>query len=454
MKFDEFFVSLQHKNIAILNPNDKELSFMQQLLDHNIHFRIRSENHFTSSFLDFHNIKQISGENYLNDLTEDVIFSTEDLVDKEFALADVVNAQQVLTSQLDVFLKYCPCKTIAVTGSFGTACCSALISGMLEHTGHRIYKIDTIEDSYFELLETIQPEDFVVLKIPHSQLRNLNHSPDIAVITNISSYPLKKNMRYADYLNIISNIYRYQNNNGLFIFNYAYRFLKTVMEPSSGNAIEFSCRGELKQGVYVHNDFIYLNSKTKKVKLLSISELALPGNRNLESYLAAIATVSDLVSTANIKKYLSKFHGEPNHFELVRELNHIKYFNNSYASAPSVTVEAIQSFDKKIILITGGCNNSYPYKALGMEIVAFVKSLILIGDSTPFIREATEETAFYKPDEIEIFEAEGLEMAVSLARDCAVPDGVVVFSLSGGVPSEFKNYQECGDLFRTLVNNL
>ena len=140
--------------------------------------------------------------------------------------------------------------------------------------------------------------------------------------------------------------------------------------------------------------------------------------------------------------------------ELVRELDGVKYYNDSIGTSPTRTMACLDSFNQKLILIAGGYDKGVPFTQLGVEIVKKVKALILTGDTAPAIRKAVEEAEGYGNSGLELIETEDLAAAVAAAQGAAVAGDVVVLSPACAAFDRYKNFMERGRVFKELVNAL
>ena len=188
--------------------------------------------------------------------------------------------------------------------------------------------------------------------------------------------------------------------------------------------------------------------------VLTTDDILLPGLHNLENYMAAIAAVDGLVPDEVIQEYARNFGGVAHRIELVRELDGVRYYNDSIASSPSRTIAGLRSFKQKVILIAGGYDKHIPYDALGLEITASVKTLLLTGDTAEKIKESTLAAPDYQEGEPEIFDCVDLQEAVEKARGLARSGDVVIMSPASASFDRFKNFEERGNVFKNLVNSL
>ena len=140
--------------------------------------------------------------------------------------------------------------------------------------------------------------------------------------------------------------------------------------------------------------------------------------------------------------------------ELVRELDGVKYYNDSIGTSPTRTMACLDSFDQKLILIAGGYDKGVPFTQLGVSMVEKAKVLILTGDTAPAIRKAVEDAEGYAGSGLRLLETEDLAAAVAAARDAAQEGDVVVLSPACAAFDRFQNFMERGKVFKQLVNEL
>ena len=170
--------------------------------------------------------------------------------------------------------------------------------------------------------------------------------------------------------------------------------------------------------------------------------------------MAAIGAVDGLVSDETIREFARTFQGVEHRIELVRELDGVRWYNDSIASSPSRTIAGLRCFAQKVILIAGGYDKHIPYDVLGPEITAHVKDLILIGATSDKIQAAVTAAPDYGPGSPEIYRCSNLREAVLQAREIARPGDVVILSPASASFDQFKNFEERGNAFKQYVMEL
>ena len=386
------------------------------------------------------------GEGYLDNLSGDIIFKTPGLRFDNPKLLDAKERGAVVTSEMELFMEFCPAKVIAVTGSDGKTTTTTLINNMLVHEGYKTWLGGNIGRPLFCSLEDIAPEDFAVLELSSFQLHTMKKSPHRAVITNISPNHLDMHKSYGEYIDAKKNIMRFQNEDDILVVNMDNEITRKIGEEKRGikRGFGWSCEYD----VYAEDGYIKSNGKN----ILEIKKIKIPGRHNVENYMAAIAAAGDLVSRETIEFVAENFGGVEHRIELVRTLGGIKFYNSSIDSSPNRTINTLSVFPEKVIMISGGKDKGIAYDDIGPAIVEHVKILVLIGATAGKIREAL--SAADPEGTVEVIECEEYSEAVNTAYKKAEPGDVVLLSPASTSFDRFRNFEERGKLFKDLVNSL
>lgn len=162
----------------------------------------------------------------------------------------------------------------------------------------------------------------------------------------------------------------------------------------------------------------------------------------------------DLVEIEEQAKAIKNFEGVKHRIEFVRNINDVKWYNDSIASSPTRTIAGLNSFDEEIVLIAGGYDKHLDYEPIAEPILKKVKTLILMGQTAGKIYGAVKQKQEENNKIIDIYKVENLEEAVKIAYKCAVPNQIVLFSPASASFDMFKNFEERGDKFKKLVKNI
>jgi len=258
-----------------------------------------------------------------------------------------------------------------------------------------------------------------------------------------------------EYIDAKKNIYRYQKAGDKLILNFDNDITRKMAEDAKGELVFFS-RLSAIEGVCLIGDNIVINQNGKVTQVIDINQVLIPGIHNIENYMTAIAAVYDIVSIESISSVARSFAGVEHRIELVRELNGVKFYNDSIASSPTRTIAGLNSFKQKVILIAGGYDKKIPYDTMGPVIIDKVKRLVLIGQTGHKIKEAYLEECEKRniQSEMPVVEVRSLEEAVKTAYNVSIGGDIVILSPASASFDMFHNFEERGRMFKKFVNIL
>ena len=450
-RFTQYFHSLKDKKIAVLGLGVSNRPLVRLLLDFGC--QVTGCDKTPREKLDGEVLELEKagctlhvGEDYLDGVEADVVFRTPGMHPANPAIQALVSRGAQVTSEMEVFFEVCPCTILAVTGSDGKTTTTTLVSEMLKAEGKTVWLGGNIGTPLLPLVRQMQPSDFAVVELSSFQLMDMKRSPARAVITNLAPNHLDIHKDMAEYVQAKTNIFHYQDENGILILNADNPI--TAAFRGNGKTLFFSRQKEadvcLADGVICRNG----------EKVLKASEILIPGVHNVENYMAAIAMVDGLVSDETIRQVARTFGGVEHRIELVRVKDGVRFYNDSIASSPSRTIAGLRSFPEKVILIAGGYDKHIPYDVLGPEICAHVKKLFLGGATGEKIRQAVISCPEYDPKALEITDCGCFEPAVRAAAAAAKTGDVVLMSPASAAFDQFKNFMVRGDFYKKLVKEL
>lgn len=395
--------------------------------------------------------KLILGADYLKDLNEEIIFRTPGMKYYEPALTEARKRGSAVTSEMETFFELCPCKLYAVTGSDGKTTTTTILSEILKAAGKTVHLGGNIGKPLLPEIESIQETDCAVAELSSFQLISMRKSPDVAVVTNLSPNHLDMHKDMQEYIDAKKNIFLHQGAISRTVLNADNDITAAFADETRGDTWLFSRREKPARGCFCDGKAIYVQGE----KLLSVEEIKLPGWHNVENYMAAISAVWGDVPLEAIRKVAKEFGGVEHRAEFVRELDGVKYYNDSIASSPTRLISGTLSlYDRKIILICGGYDKHIPYDPLGPAICERVKTLIVMGATGPKIEEAVRSAKEYKDGAPVIVHAENMEEAVNAAREASQPGDIVSLSPASAAFDLYKNFEERGKHFKELVGQM
>ena len=388
------------------------------------------------------------GDTYLDDLQADLVFRTPGMHPGNPALTALREKGAQITSEMEVFFSLCPCTTIAVTGSDGKTTTTTLISEMLKAAGKKVWLGGNIGTPLLSMVDDMKAEDFAVVELSSFQLMDMTHSAHISVVTNLAPNHLDVHKDKDEYVDAKKNIFKFQGKEDKLILNLDNAI--TASFTGNGSTRWFSRLGKTDNGICMDGDFLCRDG----VKILDKKTIAIPGEHNVENYMAAILAVEGLVDDETIRHGAESFGGVEHRIELVRSKDGVRYYNDSIASSPSRTIAGLKSFTQKVCLIAGGYDKHIPYDVLGPYICRGVKRLYLGGATGNLIRQAVENCPEYDPETLKIVDCGDFTSAVMAAAKDAQSGDIVLMSPASAAFDQFKNFMERGKYFKKLVKEL
>ncbi len=387
----------------------------------------------------------VCGEKYLDGISDDIIFKTPGMRPDNPYLLEAAEKGSVLTSEMELFFELCPCRIFAVTGSDGKTTTTTLIYNILKQAGYTCYLGGNIGRPLIGDIEKIKESDMAVLELSSFQLFSMKKSANTAVVTNLSPNHLDWHKNMAEYEEAKKNVYKFQNENDTLIVNYDNEITRRMYGEAKGKAVYFSRKEKI--GVYAADGIV---RDENGAEIMKVSDIKLPGNHNLENYLAAAAATKDFVSYDDIKEVARNFSGVEHRIELFREFNGIKFYNDSIASSPTRTLAALNSFSQKLIMISGGYDKKIPFDTIGKPVQEKVKELVLVGATAEKIKTAVENAG----SDTHITVCRSFEEAVQTAYGYAKEGDIVILSPMCASFDLFDNFMQRGNRFKELVNRL
>lgn len=161
----------------------------------------------------------VLGEDYLDYLSEDIIFRTPGLHPEHPALKEVRARGGIVTSEMELFFEVCPCQIIGITGSDGKTTTTTLVYEFLKHAGYVCHLGGNIGKPLLPEVEQMTETDIAVVELSSFQLMGMKHSPHISAITNLTPNHLDYHADFNEYVQAKTAIYTNQNENDILVLN-------------------------------------------------------------------------------------------------------------------------------------------------------------------------------------------------------------------------------------------
>ena len=449
MNLTEYNNKLKSSKIAILGlgvSNIPLLEYLHNLGCNVVVFNTKPLDKNLIDKLNIYKIKYYNEENafdYLHGF--DIIFRSPSILPTRKELVIAKEEGAVITSEIRELLHLAPCKVIGVTGSDGKTTTTTLINEILKANSYHTFLGGNIGTPLFTKLPEMKKEDIIVLELSSFQLMDMDISPDISIITNIAENHLDIHSSFEEYIDAKKNIFKYQDNKGILVTNAD----NEITNKFKGNGeTRYFSRSKQTNYFYTDGTYIYYNGK----KILNKNDIKLRGIHNLENIATALTAIIDLIDLDKSIEVIKNFNGVEHRLEFVREINNVKWYNDSVSSSPTRTIAGLYSYDENIVLIAGGYDKHLDYTNIAKPILDKVPKLILMGDTKEKIYNAVT-TSVMNPN-IEIYKCNTLQEVVDKAKEVAIPGEIVLFSPASASFDMFKNFADRGNQFKDLVNKL
>lgn len=402
-----------------------------------------------------YNLKYYLGQGNLKHLVGfDYIFRSPSCRPDTPEIVEAVRNGAVLTSEIEKVLELTPSTVIGITGSDGKTTTTTLTYELLKNNGYKCFLGGNIGTPLFTQIKDMRPEDYVVLELSSFQLMDMKISPKIAIVTNITPNHLNVHKDYQEYIDSKKNIFLHQKEGDLLVINYDNEITRDFIKDAKGKVVYFSHKEVLNNGLcFDESDkTIKLCDNGIRKHLVKQKNMKLRGEHNCENACAAIAATYDLISEDNMINTIENFGGVEHRLEFIREINGVKWFNDSIGTSPTRTIAGLNSFDEKIVLIAGGYDKHLDYTPIAKPIIENVSKLILMGATADKIENAVREELQKQNKTMPIYRCNTLDEVIEKANDVAEVGEVVLFSPASASFDLFRNFEERGNKFKEIVN--
>lgn len=408
----------------------------------------------------------ITGAQYLDHITEDVIFRSPGIRPDSGGIPAAVARGALLTSEMEWFFALTPATLIGVTGSDGKTTTTTLTHLMLkaacERRGYgRAYVGGNIGQPLLPLTEQMTKDDFAVVELSSFQLMTMTHAPRRSAVTNLSPNHLNWHTDMEEYAAAKRNIFSRPgaervvlNAENEWDLSYA---AGTDLPITFFSSVRCSYEEIVPPGkvgccaVFEREGQIFFSDGREDTPVLETASIILPGRHNLENYMTAIALTWGLVPFDVIRRIASTFTGVAHRLEYVRTVGGVKYYNSSIDSSPSRTAAALSALKEKPIVICGGRDKHVPFAPLAEVLVRRAKAVVLTGEARDKILDALTCFPGFDPETLLVITEPDFTDAVNAARGLARPGDTVLLSPACTSFDAFRNFEERGDRFKQIV---
>lgn len=365
------------------------------------------------------------------------------------------NIGSKITTAVNLFFEACRTPIIGITGTKGKGTTSTLTHKILTAAGKTTVLAGNIGLPMLDVLEEANRSDYVVLELSSFQLSDLRYSPATAVCLMVVPEHLNWHSDFEDYKQAKAHLFAHQTAEDRAVYNAFNAASQEIAASSpattkrsygvpSGEEDTYGC------AAYVKDDAIFYNGE----ELLKTNEVALLGRHNLENVCAAIAATWDLIdgNQEAIRSVVRSFTGLEYRLQFIRELDGVKYYNDSFSTTPETAIAALRAFSQPKVVILGGSDKGVPFDELADEVVKNqVKHALCIGDVGPTIATLLQNRGF---SAVTTDGLTDMPAIIQRARSIAEPGDVVLLSTGAASFGLFHDYKDRGKQFNAAVQAL
>ncbi|PJA98009.1 MAG: UDP-N-acetylmuramoyl-L-alanine--D-glutamate ligase [Ignavibacteriales bacterium CG_4_9_14_3_um_filter_30_11] len=355
-----------------------------------------------------------------------------------------------IISEIELASRFCAGNIIAITGTNGKTTATSLCSYLFNHCGVKTYSAGNIGNAFSEITLDVKKNEFVSLEVSSFQLDYIEtFKPKVSVILNITPDHLNRyENKLENYIQSKLRIYCNQTKEDYLIINNDDLYLQKNISGHLSKTYYFSLTNNIANGCYLNSGNIYyVENRIKKFECKT-TDIQLRGEHNWANAMAVIsaAKIFDL-DNGKIISALKTFKAVEHRLELVKEINGVKFINDSKATNVDSVIYALKSFNTPIHLILGGLDKGNNYKLIEELVKKNVKQIYAIGSSSDKIKD-------FFSNQINVKIYSSLQEATENAYKNAHKNEVVLLSPACASYDMFENYEDRGNQFKQIVKNI
>ena len=339
---------------------------------------------------------------------------------------------------------------LAITGTNGKTTTTALLGEIMANYKESVFVVGNIGNPYTSIVPRTEESSVIVAEISSFQLETIHtFRPKVSAVLNITPDHLNRHHTMEAYVAAKERIAENQTKEDVCVLNYEDKLLREFGERTKAEVLYFSSKRKLKRGVYLDSGEIIIDLG-EKISLCSVDSLHILGTHNYENVMAAAAMAYAYGVPAEVtQKTVCQFRGVEHRIEFVAEKNGVAYYNDSKGTNPDAAIRGIQAMNRPTVLIGGGYDKDSTYEEWINAFDGKVKKLVLLGATRDKIAETARRLGFE-----DIVMADSFEEAFDKCVEYSRPGDAVLLSPACASWGMFKNYEERGDKFKELVNQL
>lgn len=340
---------------------------------------------------------------------------------------------------------------IGITGSNGKTTTTTLVGQILDRSHIRCTVAGNIGHALTDVIEQVSKEEWLVAELSSFQLKGTKRfHPKIAALLNVYPAHLDYHETMEDYIRSKQQIFVNQTADDVAVLNFDSEVCRSLANDIKSTVWWFSRTSPVERGVYIQDGMLVVKEQGEPQAMMPVSEVALPGEFNLENALAATAiALAAGASMEAVVETLQTFHGVEHRLEYVATVAGVRYFNDSKATNAQAATKALESFTDPIVWIAGGLDRGVDFKELVPVLKAHAKAVVTYGQSKHILAERGCEAGL-----ADVHVVNDLEEAVVKATRLAQEGDVILLSPACASWDQYTSFEERGRIFKQAVHRL
>ena len=355
-----------------------------------------------------------------------------------------------VVSEVEVASWFCRSPIVAITGSNGKTTTTTLIGRILGDAKKKHTVAGNIGKAFSSIVLELDPASTAVLEISSFQLDHCEtFRPRISAVMNITQNHMDRyDHSMENYAEAKARIFMNQVGDDVLLYDADDEWTSRIVQKARCRCIPFSIRKLLPEGAFQEGGKLVTLLSGKRSEIIGVDDISIKGPHNLYNAMAA-SVVGQLsgVGTASIRATLRNFKGVEHRQEFVREVNGVRFYNDSKATSVDAVWYALQAFDRPIVLMLGGRDKGNDYSRIADLVRKNVRAIVAMGESADKVEKAFSGI---KP----VRRATSIDEAVLASQSFAQAGDVVLLSPACASFDWFENYEQRGRVFKELVKNL
>ena len=397
-------------------------------------------------------IKIILGDLKASDLKDMSYCVISPGIDLEVDFVQTLKKNSIpIWSEVELGYKYTKGGLIAITGTNGKTTTTSLVGEIMSDFFEKSFTVGNIGIPYTDIADKTDENSVTVLETSSFQLETIiDFKPKISAILNITPDHLNRHHTMENYIKVKEDISKNQTEDDFCILNYEDEALREFADRVKAEVVFFSSKRKLENGFYLDKDIIMQSKDGVAKEILDTKKLNILGRHNYENVMAAIAISSSYgVPIDSIVNSCYAFHAVEHRIEFVKEVNGVRYYNDSKGTNPDAAIQAVLAMPAATYIIAGGYDKGSEYDEWIESFGTKVKKLVLMGATAGKIEECAKKHGFN-----DIVTVDSMQEAVKICANEAKTGEYVLLSPACASWGMFKNYEERGIIFKDCVREL